>query len=350
LLRGTDYTTSGNNTVILSTAAAASDIVEVITITNLSSVNTYTQAEIDTALGLKLSTATAASTYLTQSNAASTYLTQSSASSTYLTQSNASSTYAPLSNPTFTAIGGDEGGQINLAAAATNSTLSGPINLDVWRNRIRLFEGGGNNRGAFIDLSTLSNGVGSELIAAAPQSGNSGKYLTTNGTNATWATVSSGGMTLLSENNMSGVQDLQLTNLFTGSYKQILIVGRNLVSTPNDAFVQIRVRQASGTIDSRYRGTSSDGSTVTGFGVNGDSYLTMARTGQNDNYSLFFKWLFYQPIGESYFHSEWVSTSGAYNLAINSVNDHQQGIPDNVNIKNSLGNFSRGTIYVYGIK
>jgi hypothetical protein len=38
LLRGTDYTTSGNNTVILSTAAAASDIVEVITITNLNSV------------------------------------------------------------------------------------------------------------------------------------------------------------------------------------------------------------------------------------------------------------------------------------------------------------------------
>jgi hypothetical protein len=38
LLKGTDYTTSGSNTVILSTAAAASDIVEVITITNLNSV------------------------------------------------------------------------------------------------------------------------------------------------------------------------------------------------------------------------------------------------------------------------------------------------------------------------
>ena len=45
MLRTTDYTTSGNNTVILSTAAALNDIVEVVTVTNLNSVNTYTQAE-----------------------------------------------------------------------------------------------------------------------------------------------------------------------------------------------------------------------------------------------------------------------------------------------------------------
>lgn len=46
LLRTTDYTTSGNNTVTLVSAAAAGDIIEVITITNANSTNTYTQAEI----------------------------------------------------------------------------------------------------------------------------------------------------------------------------------------------------------------------------------------------------------------------------------------------------------------
>ncbi len=45
LLKTTDYTTSGNNTVILGSAAAVGDIIEVVTITNLNSVNTYTQAE-----------------------------------------------------------------------------------------------------------------------------------------------------------------------------------------------------------------------------------------------------------------------------------------------------------------
>jgi len=46
LLKGTDYTTSGNNTVTLTSAAAADDIIEIVTVTNLNSQNTYTQAEI----------------------------------------------------------------------------------------------------------------------------------------------------------------------------------------------------------------------------------------------------------------------------------------------------------------
>ena len=48
LLKTTDYTTSGNNTVTLTSAAAAGDIVEIVTVTNLNSTNTYTQSEIDT--------------------------------------------------------------------------------------------------------------------------------------------------------------------------------------------------------------------------------------------------------------------------------------------------------------
>jgi hypothetical protein len=53
LLRTTDYTTSGNNTITLVSAAAANDIVEVVTVTNLNSVNTHTQAELDTLLAAK---------------------------------------------------------------------------------------------------------------------------------------------------------------------------------------------------------------------------------------------------------------------------------------------------------
>jgi len=45
LLKTTDYTTSGTNTIILGSAAAVGDIIEVVTVTNLNSVNTYTQAE-----------------------------------------------------------------------------------------------------------------------------------------------------------------------------------------------------------------------------------------------------------------------------------------------------------------
>jgi len=125
LLKNSDYTTSSTNTITLTAAAAVNDIVEVITVTNLNSVNTYTQAEVNAALlnsvplqtgnsgkylttngsssswstidlSTYLASSTAASTYLTQANAASTYLTSSSAGSTYLTSSNAASTYATI--------------------------------------------------------------------------------------------------------------------------------------------------------------------------------------------------------------------------------------------------------------
>jgi hypothetical protein len=57
LLRTTDYTTSNSNTVTLGAAAAVNDIVEIVTITNLNSVNTYTEAEIDALLEANTSVA-----------------------------------------------------------------------------------------------------------------------------------------------------------------------------------------------------------------------------------------------------------------------------------------------------
>jgi len=53
-----------------------------------------------------------------------------------------------------TGASGDEGGQINLAPAVTNSTLSGQVVIDVFQNRLRIFEKTGSNRGVYIDLST----------------------------------------------------------------------------------------------------------------------------------------------------------------------------------------------------
>jgi hypothetical protein len=47
LLKSSDYTTSSSNTITLTAAAAVNDIIEVITVTNLNSVNTYTQGEVN---------------------------------------------------------------------------------------------------------------------------------------------------------------------------------------------------------------------------------------------------------------------------------------------------------------
>jgi len=69
---------------------------------------------------------------------------------------------------TVNGVGGDEGGEILLGKALTNTTLAGEgVTIDVFQNKLRIFEQGGNARGAYLDISTLANGVGTNLLGTA---------------------------------------------------------------------------------------------------------------------------------------------------------------------------------------
>lgn len=58
---------------------------------------------------------------------------------------------------------GNEGGEIQLAKSP-NSTLTGSnVIIDQYADRIRIFESGGSSRGAYIDLTQASAGVGTLL-------------------------------------------------------------------------------------------------------------------------------------------------------------------------------------------
>jgi len=57
LLRNTDYTTPTEHTVVLTADATAGDIIDVLTVTNLNSVDVYTQAETDALLAANTSVA-----------------------------------------------------------------------------------------------------------------------------------------------------------------------------------------------------------------------------------------------------------------------------------------------------
>ena len=60
--------------------------------------------------------------------------------------------------------GGDEGGEIFLGKAVSNTTLAAGVTVDIYQNKLRIFETGGGIRGAFIDIAnTTANGVGSEI-------------------------------------------------------------------------------------------------------------------------------------------------------------------------------------------
>lgn len=64
-------------------------------------------------------------------------------------------------------VGGNEGGEIQLGNAVTNSVLSGNVVIDIYQNQIRFFESSGSNRGAYINLASAGTAVGTDLLAAA---------------------------------------------------------------------------------------------------------------------------------------------------------------------------------------
>jgi hypothetical protein len=76
---------------------------------------------------------------------------------------------------------GDEGGELRLNKPATNSTISGVTTIDMFQNKLRFFESGGSSRGAFIDLTRTSSGVGTNLIVPRISSGVDSSGNTTTG-------------------------------------------------------------------------------------------------------------------------------------------------------------------------
>ncbi|MEY4331313.1 MAG: Rhodococcus phage ReqiPoco6 [Bacteroidota bacterium] len=107
-------------------------------------------ATITTALGNKLDSATAVSTYLSQANAASTY--------------------APIASPTFT-------GTVTFPANTSGANLINIPNSALSNNSIT------------INGSAVSLGGSTTIDALPSQSSQNGKYLTTNGTVASWAAI-----------------------------------------------------------------------------------------------------------------------------------------------------------------
>lgn len=68
-------------------------------------------------------------------------------------------------------------------------------------------------------------GISSSAVVPS-QTGNSGKYLTTDGTNSSWGTISAGGMTLISSTAMSGSSSITLSSI-PQTYKDIIVLINN---------------------------------------------------------------------------------------------------------------------------
>ena len=60
----------------------------------------------------------------------------------------------------------NEGGQIDFASAPNGSLTASTVSIDIYQDRLRIFENGGAYRGAYIDLTEASSGVGSNLLGS----------------------------------------------------------------------------------------------------------------------------------------------------------------------------------------
>jgi hypothetical protein len=58
----------------------------------------------------------------------------------------------------------DEGGEIVLARPSTNTAISGSVTIDVFQNKLRLFETTSSTRGYHLDLTEGANSAGTPLI------------------------------------------------------------------------------------------------------------------------------------------------------------------------------------------
>jgi hypothetical protein len=118
-------------------------------------------------------------------------------------------TNLPSTNNTFTGTnrfngqvtlggaGGDEGGELQLATAQTNSTLTaGVVSVDVYQDRLRIFEGGGNSRGVYIDLSKAPAGNAGELMWKASGMVAAGTFVTLDNLKCTITTSGNRGLSI----------------------------------------------------------------------------------------------------------------------------------------------------------
>ena len=97
---------------------------------------------------------------------------------------------------TLPTMGGDEGGEINLGIPITNTTLQNRVAIDVFQDRVRIFEGSANAKGVYINLAQSSAGVGTLLNNRVSGLVNAGTFVTMDLIKATVTTTGNRGLSL----------------------------------------------------------------------------------------------------------------------------------------------------------
>jgi hypothetical protein len=156
-------------------------------------------------------------------------------------------TNLPSTNNTFTGTnrfngqvtlggaGGDEGGELQLATAQTNSTLTaGVVSVDVYRDRLRIFEGGGNSRGVYIDLSKAPAGNAGELMWKASGMVNAGTFVSLDNIKATVTSGSPYGLSIAAVSTTFSA-NISAYHAYTGGIAGGQANNQSITTTPTNS-------------------------------------------------------------------------------------------------------------------
>ncbi len=83
----------------------------------------------------------------------------------------------------ITASSGDEGGEIFLSNAVTNTSITNGVTIDVYQNKLRFFEQGGDARGYYVDITGGGAAASTNLVGGASASNSFATIATPSGTN-----------------------------------------------------------------------------------------------------------------------------------------------------------------------
>jgi hypothetical protein len=156
-------------------------------------------------------------------------------------------TNLPSTNNTFTGtnrfngqvtlggVGGDEGGELRLVTAETNTTLTGGyVSADIYQNRLRFFEGGGNNKGVYVDLSKTPDGNAGELMWKVSGFVNAGTFVSLDNIKATITTGGQRGLSIAAVST-SFTANISSTFGFTGGGAGSSTNGFSVTTTPSNS-------------------------------------------------------------------------------------------------------------------
>jgi hypothetical protein len=197
--------------------------------------------------------------------------------------------------------------------------------------------------GANDTVLTADSTAATGLKWASPlpsQTGNSGKYLTTNGSTASWGTVSGGGFTELSNTSLSG-SSTTISSL-SSSYKHLFVVVNNIYTNNNDYPLEIRFNSDTGSNYNYYGYYAYQGTGVGEWGSSGATTFqprSKTRNASSTNLKQVRAEIYSADSGGNKMHS---SVTGSYtgSSAVSSITF--------TNTSGSVSSWS-GSVYIYGV-